>query len=189
MPNRLHRYYGAGYLHFSTTSCYQRRPRLGSRRNRDLFFQVLERVRRRYRFVVRGYVVMPEHIHLLLSEPERGHPSLVMQAVPESMAGFPLDAPPRILYHRENKSTLRSGPEFHAEWLRDEPYDATATDPGSYIPGAWCQLSPGNREHGIRNARCIWIRFPIASFPFPGKRGHLLFGPLFRGSSPATRKF
>ncbi len=82
---------------------------------------------------------------------------------------------------------MKAGPEFHAEWLRDEPYDATATDPGSYIPGAWCQLSPGNREHGIRNARIYWSRFPIASFPFPGKRGHLLFGPLFRGSSPATR--
>jgi hypothetical protein len=64
---------------------------------------------------------------------------------------------------------MKTEPEFHAEWLRDEPYDATATDPGSYIPGAWCQLSPGNREHGIRNARFIWSRFPIASFPFPGK--------------------
>ncbi len=61
---------------------------------------------------------------------------------------------------------MRGGPEFHAEWLRDEPCDATATDPGSYIPGAWCQLSPGNREHGIRQAHNICIRFPIASFPF-----------------------
>ncbi|MFZ0734655.1 MAG: hypothetical protein WAM79_20230 [Candidatus Sulfotelmatobacter sp.] len=25
MPANLHRYYGAGYLHFITTSCYQRR--------------------------------------------------------------------------------------------------------------------------------------------------------------------
>src|SRR6478735_5022019 len=50
---------------------------------------------------------------------------------------------------------MKAEPEFHAEWLRDEPYDATATDPGSYIPGAWCQLSPGNREHGIRNARIV----------------------------------
>jgi len=58
MPNRLHRYYGAGYLHFITTSCYQRRPLLGTARNRDLFLQVLESVRRRYRFVVIGYVVM-----------------------------------------------------------------------------------------------------------------------------------
>jgi putative transposase len=61
MPTRLHRYYGAGYLHFITTSCYQRRPLLGSRQNRDWFLEVLERVRRRYRFVVVGYVVMPEH--------------------------------------------------------------------------------------------------------------------------------
>jgi REP element-mobilizing transposase RayT len=31
-------------------------------------------VRRSYRFVVVGYVVMPEHVHLLLSEPERVNP-------------------------------------------------------------------------------------------------------------------
>jgi len=31
MPNRPHRYCGAGYLHFITTSCYQRRALLGSR--------------------------------------------------------------------------------------------------------------------------------------------------------------
>jgi len=51
--------------------------------------------------------------------------------------------------------------DFHAEWLRDEPYDATATDPGSYIPGDWCQLSPGNREHEIRTRDVI---ASVASF-------------------------
>ena len=50
MPKRLHRYYGAGYSHFITTSCYQRLPLLGTGRNRDLFLCVLEQVRRRYRF-------------------------------------------------------------------------------------------------------------------------------------------
>ena len=86
MPNRLHRYYGAGYLHFITTSCYQRRALLGSRKNRDLFLKVLEQVRRRYRFVVVGYVVMPEHVHLLLGEPERRNPSVVMQALKQGFA-------------------------------------------------------------------------------------------------------
>jgi len=86
MPNRLHRYYGAGYLHFITTSCYQRRALLGSRKNRDLFLKVLEQVRRRYRFVVVGYVVMPEHVHLLFGEPERGDPSVVMQALKQGFA-------------------------------------------------------------------------------------------------------
>jgi putative transposase len=86
MPHKLHRYYGAGYLHFITTSCYQRRPLLSSANNRDLFLEVLERVRRRYRFVVIGYVVMPEHVHLLFGEPERGNPSVVMQALKQAFA-------------------------------------------------------------------------------------------------------
>jgi REP element-mobilizing transposase RayT len=46
--------------------------------DRDLFLRVLEEVRERHDFVVVGYVVMPEHIHLLMSEPEVGSPSLVM---------------------------------------------------------------------------------------------------------------
>ncbi len=86
MPRRLHRYYGAGYLHFITASCYQRRALLGDGRNSDLFVQVLEQVRKRYRFVVVGYVVMPEHVHLLLSEPERANPSVVMQALKQGFA-------------------------------------------------------------------------------------------------------
>ena len=86
MPSRLHRYHGADYLHFITTSCYQRAPILADRRNRDLFLRVLEHVRRRYRFVVVGYVVMPEHVHLLLSEPERDNPSLVTQALKQGFA-------------------------------------------------------------------------------------------------------
>jgi len=93
MPNRLHRYYGAGYSHFITTSCYQRWPLLASRRNRDLFLRVLERVRRRYHFVVVGYVVMPEHVHLLLGEPQRGDPSAVMKALKQGFARCLLGRP------------------------------------------------------------------------------------------------
>jgi putative transposase len=86
VPNKIHRYYGAGYLHFITTSCYQRMALLRKPQNRDLLLEVLEQVRRRYRFVVVGYVVMPEHIHLLLGEPERGDPSKVMQAIKQGFA-------------------------------------------------------------------------------------------------------
>ncbi len=81
MTRRLHRYYGAGYLHFITTSCYRRKPLLGNEHNRDLFLRVLEDVRRRYHFAVIGYVIMPEHVHMLLGEPERDNPSVVMQAL------------------------------------------------------------------------------------------------------------
>ena len=81
MRRNLKRYYGAGDLRFITCSCYRRQPLLGTPRRRDLLLTALEQVRKRYEFVVAGYVVMPEHIHLLISEP-----STVMQALRISFA-------------------------------------------------------------------------------------------------------
>jgi len=86
MTRGLHRYYGANHLHFITCSCYHRRPSLRTARSRDRFLSVLEQTRKRYRFVLVGYVVMPEHIHLLLSEPEVGTPSTVMQVLKQRTA-------------------------------------------------------------------------------------------------------
>jgi putative transposase len=100
----LNRCYGRGYLHYITTSCYQRRPLLDAASRRDLLLEVLEHVRRRYHFVVVGYVVMPEHVHLLLSEPERGNPSTVMQAIKQGFAR-------RIL----GRLRSRTAPERHRE--------------------------------------------------------------------------
>jgi REP element-mobilizing transposase RayT len=81
MPAGLRRYYGTGDLHFITCSCYQRQAWLATAQRRDLFLSVLERMRKRYQFVVVGYVVMPEHFHLLISEPQEVTPAMVMQAV------------------------------------------------------------------------------------------------------------
>src|ERR1035441_6400828 len=71
MPWGLERWHGGRALHFITFSCCRRQPLLSSARCRDLFLTVLEQVRRRYRWVVLGYVVMPEHVHLLVSEPQQ----------------------------------------------------------------------------------------------------------------------
>jgi len=83
MTKGLERWYGGHDLHFITCSCYQRRPELGSDERRDLFLRVLEHARLKYRFVILGYVVMPEHFHLLMTEPEVGNPSVVMKVVKE----------------------------------------------------------------------------------------------------------
>ena len=52
---------------------------------RNLFELTLERVRARYEFAVVGYVVMPEHVHLLVSEPEKGLLSVGLQALKVSV--------------------------------------------------------------------------------------------------------
>jgi putative transposase len=87
MPAGLHRTYGAHHLHFITCSCYRRLPFLGTVRSRDCFLSILEQTRQRYRFVAVGYVVMPEHFHLLITEPEIGTPSAVMQVLKQRTAG------------------------------------------------------------------------------------------------------
>lgn len=86
MPSGLKRYYGAGHFHFITCSCYQRRPLLWHERWRDFFIELLEQSRQRYRFVVAGYVIMPEHFHLLMSEPEKEDASVVMKVVKQEFA-------------------------------------------------------------------------------------------------------
>ena len=81
MPTGLERFYGANDLHFITCSCYRRQPLLRSPQCRDIFLKVLEQTRRSYQFTVVGYVVMPEHFHLLVSEPERDTLSTVWQGI------------------------------------------------------------------------------------------------------------
>jgi len=71
MPNHLQRHQESGDLHFITFSCHDRKPHLDTAEARDIFEHSLEQTRRRYVLRVYGYVVMPEHVHLLLSEPKR----------------------------------------------------------------------------------------------------------------------
>jgi REP-associated tyrosine transposase len=71
MPSRLKRYQDTGQLHYITFTCYHRKKYLGTASARDLFEHTLERVQHWYGFDIVGYVVMPEHIHLLVGEPER----------------------------------------------------------------------------------------------------------------------
>jgi REP-associated tyrosine transposase len=86
MPSRLKRIYGHHDLHFITCSCYKREPLLGSEHSRDAFLRIFEQVRRKYQFEVVGYVVMPEHFHALIGEPEIGTPSTVMQVLKQKAA-------------------------------------------------------------------------------------------------------
>jgi putative transposase len=79
MPWGLKRYHQTGDIHFITFSCYRRAPLLSDPRARDTFVATLEKVRNWYAPYVTGFVVMPEHVHLLLSEPERGSLAVVLQ--------------------------------------------------------------------------------------------------------------
>jgi putative transposase len=100
MRNKLERRYGHRHLHFITCSCYCRQPLLGTARKRDVFLTILDEVRRDYQFWLVGYVVMPEHIHLLISEPQRGTPSTVMQVLKQRVSRLLRQNSPQSFWQR-----------------------------------------------------------------------------------------
>lgn len=71
MPRGLRRFHESGQSHFLTFSCYRRKANFVSADGYELFVLCLEEMRRRFGMCIYGYVVMPEHVHLLVSEPER----------------------------------------------------------------------------------------------------------------------
>ncbi len=73
MPLGLERRHNLGHLHFITFSCHHRLPYLENAKPKEILEQVIERTRRTHDFLLYAYVLMPEHIHLLLSEP-KNHP-------------------------------------------------------------------------------------------------------------------
>jgi putative transposase len=79
MPRGLERYQEDGELHFITFSCYGRKALLTSSEAKSTFERALERVREFYGLRILGYVVMPEHVHLLVSEPKRAKLAAALQ--------------------------------------------------------------------------------------------------------------
>ena len=112
--NPLKRYYGLGHLHFLTFSCYRRRPYLATRRARDRFVRTLEQVRTHWQFRLIGYVVMPEHVHLLISEPLKGDPSKVLQVLKQKTS--------RALRARRRSPTSTQPALRFAQTLEDSPH-------------------------------------------------------------------
>ena len=123
MPWGLRRYQEARCLHFVTFSCYARAYRLASPHARDLFEKIFEDTRQWYGFYVAGYVVMPEHVHLLLAEPERAKLSIALQMLKQNVArrlrgpeGGPLWQPRYLrLQHLELRHTNREAALYSSQ--------------------------------------------------------------------------
>ncbi len=69
MPQGLKRYQKTGNVPFITFSCHHRLPYLAPDHPKQIFEHILEQTRVSHGFGIYAYVLMPEHVHLLLSEP------------------------------------------------------------------------------------------------------------------------
>lgn len=86
MPWSLERFQQAGELHFLTFSCYRRKSLFAASLARNTFVEALEAMRIRAVIDIHGYVVMPEHVHLLVGEPENRLLSNAVQGLKQSVS-------------------------------------------------------------------------------------------------------
>ncbi len=86
MPLGLVRLQQTGQSHFITFTCYRRMEHLTNSQACSVVLRALENTRKRYGLRVFGFVLMPEHVHLLLSEPEQGTLARAMQSLKSASA-------------------------------------------------------------------------------------------------------
>jgi REP element-mobilizing transposase RayT len=87
MP-RQHHYYEGNHLHYLTTSTYRRARLFDSERFKTQFIRTFSELRTEMKFLIIGYVLMPEHSHLLIRPSKEANPSEIMQSLKERTALF-----------------------------------------------------------------------------------------------------
>ena len=147
-----------GDLHFITFCCYQRTPLLGSARVRNLAVKILQEVRARYGFALVGFVFMPEHVHLLLSESGSAAPARIIQVFKQRLSlrmrggkrtrkaqlalRFPGDGLPRRFWQRryyDFNVYARAKAQEKLHYMHDNPVrEKLVQHPGDWPWSSWC---------------------------------------------------
>ncbi len=106
------RHYSRGQLQFITTSTYRRAPLFLSDRFRRCFAETLARARRETKFLVIGWVLMPDHFHLLLipRTRDRGSQQPDRQA---AQSGIPLPPDDPHVGETPTRDSVRGRPRYN----------------------------------------------------------------------------
>ena len=172
MPKRLKRIYSLGHLHFVTFSCYRRLPLLRSVRARNAFVEVLGEVRRKYDFKLVGYVVMPEHVHLLISEPARGTPATVLKMLKQRVSRRLRAKARRRVAAGQGSFAFARGEAPQRQFWQRRFYDFNVWSRKKKIEKLnYMHMNPVKRGL-VRNPR----DWPWSSFAFYQGRGEVLLG-------------
>ena len=113
-----HRIYSPGELQFITTSTYRRAPLFRSQRSWRDFVQPLKEVRQKFNCLLVGWVLMPEHFHLLLKPQPADSTPLIIKELKEETAKRILKTLGENLHYpwcRKMLARLRLPPSVHDE--------------------------------------------------------------------------
>jgi putative transposase len=78
---KLQHYDDLNTARFITFNCYRNLPSLADDRAKQILIDFLDLTRRKHQFKILGYVIMPEHVHLVLHPPDGMGLGLVIREI------------------------------------------------------------------------------------------------------------
>jgi len=170
---RIHHFDGEGHARELTFSCFQRQPLLANATACNWFFRGLTKARAKHPVHIWAFVVMPEHVHLLVWPSELKYP------ISDFLESLKSSVSKRARNHRlrSNPSLLAANEEFHF-WQAGPGYDRNLDRPVSVWDAIdYIHLNPVRRGLCQRATDWPWSSAGIYTIgspgPFPIDRGSL----------------
>ena len=163
MPKGLRRRHGLRHLQFITCSCYRRLPLFASARAKNLFVAILGEMRDRY-------VVMPNHIHLLIGEPAMDTPSTVMQVLKQRVSRRLRRKPRKKVFSQQLRLPFQHAHDFLPQFWQPRFYDFNVWSQGKFVEKLhYMHMNPVKRKL-VAHPR----DWPWSSFSFYAKKDSAL---------------
>jgi REP-associated tyrosine transposase len=128
------RYNDPGHAHVLTFSCFRRQPILSKDRSRAWLTDAIERARSKHEFHIWAYVIMPEHMHLMLWPTAANYNiseilNSIKQSVSKRALVFVRRETPGFLKRMEDRQP--NGSVHYRFWQRGGGYDRNIVAPES----------------------------------------------------------
>lgn len=119
-----------GHAHALTFSCFQQRPSLSKDRSRQWFIDALSQARDKFAFHLWAYVIMPEHVHVLLMPTQEGYSiNCILLSIKQPVARRSVNWVRRIApgFLKSMEDRQPNGSVHYRFWQRGGGYDRNVT--------------------------------------------------------------
>ena len=153
---KMKHYDGGGDARFITFGTYKKLPLITNNEIRNIIIDAIALIRKRFKFRLLGYVLMPEHIHLVIIPADGTKVGRIIGEIKRESAVKILEIMVNINSSILNKlEVIRNGVRKHAFWQR-RCYDHNCrTHESVWKAIEYCHNNPVNR--GLVNEPSSWI--------------------------------
>jgi putative transposase len=177
---RVRSYNIPGHVHELTFSCFQRLPLFSRDRTCRWFVDAMEHARKNCGLLLWAYVVMPEHIHILLCPKEPNYEVRLIRSalkIPVQRKAFKFLRKNAPTFLERLKDIQPNGKVHHRFWQRGGGYDRNVIEPDTLVAMIdYIHNNPVRRGLVARPTDWVWssaryyaghTRVPICMDPMP----------------------